>query len=149
MTRRKLIERLGGLFAGLFALAAGLLGSRAKGSEVVRDTLPPCHDEGPTICGRYAQLRAEDGGFLVPEEVMADLKRIRAGFTPEQLAYDGPYQRDEDYEPNELWSDADEDFHSALREVWRKERAKAGPPPESAKAFADWFMAGPMGGRRA
>ena len=67
MTRRKLMQRLGGAFAGLGALAAGLLARptevRAEGFEVVREPLPPCHDEGPTICGRYAELR---GGVTTP-----------------------------------------------------------------------------------
>ena len=79
-------------------------------------------------------------GFLVPEEVMADLKRIRAGFTPEQLAYDGPCLRDDDYEPNELWPD-DEPF------VPQPLTAKAESSPELDRAFSEWFLAGPMGGR--
>ena len=92
MTRRKLMQRLGGLFAGLVALAAGLLSGKAEAgtcqAKILRSYsvpgrwmrviyMPPCHDEGragamnyartrpdmfvnyqgPTICGRFAQLR--------------------------------------------------------------------------------------------
>ena len=85
------------------------------------------------------QLARDDGGFLVPEGLVADLKRWRRReYTQEELATIA--EPDEDDEPNELWPD-DEPF------VPQPLTAKVESSPELTKAFSEWFLAGPMGGR--